>query len=126
MKEIGVLILYLFGSEAEGATTITSDIDIGVVLKEPRDLDDTRPLYSALYSELERVFKPTLVRELDIVFLQKAPLTLQYNVIRNGRILYEEDAVRRANYEERVTNSYLDFEPVLEYFDEIASRRYAK
>src|SRR3972149_7630751 len=91
MRELGVLAVYLFGSETEGTTTIRSDIDIGVVLKNPKNLEDMRPLYNALYSELSKLFKPTFLRELDIVFLQKAPLSLQYNAITRGKILYEED-----------------------------------
>ncbi|HWR58823.1 MAG TPA: nucleotidyltransferase domain-containing protein [Thermodesulfovibrionales bacterium] len=126
MKELGIIAVYLFGSEAEGTMTTRSDIDIGVVLEEPEDLEDTRPLYNALYAELSRVYKPTFLRDLDIVLLQKAPLTLQYNAITHGKILYEEDPVQRADYEESVTNSYLDFRPVLEYFNGIASRRYTR
>jgi len=49
MKKLGILAVYLFGSEAEGATTIRSDIDIGVVLKDPKNLEDTRPLYNTIY-----------------------------------------------------------------------------
>lgn len=125
MRELGVLAVYLFGSETEGTTTIRSDIDIGVVLKNPKNLEDTRPLYNAFYSELSKLFKPTFLRDLDIVFLQKAPLPLQYNAITRGKILYEEDPIQRADYEERVISQYMDFEPMLKYFDEIASKRYS-
>lgn len=124
MKELGIIAVYLFGSEAEGATTIRSDIDIGVVLKKPKNLEDTQPLYSAIYSEFSKTFKPTFLRELDIVFLQKASITLQYNAITYGKVIYEEDSIKRAEYEERVANQYLDFKPFFEYFDKIASKRY--
>jgi len=29
------------------------------------------------------------------------------------------------DYEERVINQYMDFKPILEYFDKVASKRYA-
>jgi predicted nucleotidyltransferase len=125
MKKLGVLAVYLFGSEVEGTTTIGSDIDIGIVLRASKNLEDSRLLYNAIYSELSKVFKPTFQRELDIVFLQKTPITLQYDAITYGRILYEEDPVKRADYEEKVVNLYMDFKPVLEYFDNVASKRYA-
>ena len=125
MKKLGILVVYLFGSEADGTTTVMSDIDVGLVLKNPKNLEDTRPLYNAVYSELSKVFKPTFLRGLDIVFLQNAPITLQYNAITFGRILYEEDPIKRADYEENVVNQYLDFKPVIEYFDSVASKRYA-
>jgi predicted nucleotidyltransferase len=124
MRKLGILAVYLFGSEAGGTITVRSDIDIGIVLKNPKNLGDTRPLYNAIYSGFSKVFKPTFLRELDIVFLQNAPITLQYNAITYGRVLYEEDPIQRADYEERVVNQYMDFKPVLEYFDTVASKRY--
>ena len=125
MKKLGILVVYLFGSEAYGTTTGMSDIDVGIVLKNPKNLEDTLPLYNAIYSELSKVFRPTFLKELDIVFLQNAPITLQYNAITFGRIIYEEDPIKRVEYEEKVVNHYLDFKPVIEYFDSIASKRYA-
>lgn len=125
MKNLGILAVYLFGSEAEKTNAVNSDIDIGILLKNKKQLEDTRPLYNAVYSELARVFKPTFLRELDIVFLRNAPLTLQYEAITKGKVIYEEDPVQRADYEEMVVNQYMDFKPVLEYFDKIASSRYA-
>ncbi len=125
MKKLGILAVYLFGSEAERITTVRSDIDIGIVFKYKKNLGDTRPLYNALYSEFSKIFKPTFLRQLDIVFLQNAPITLQYNAIAYGRVVYEEDPVQRADYEERVVNQYIDFKPLLEYFDIIALKRYS-
>jgi len=125
MKKLGIIAVYLFGSESEGATTIRSDIDIGIVLKDPKKLEDTLPLYNAIYSELSKVFKPTFFKEIDIVFLQNAPITLQYNAIIYGKVIYEEDPIQRADYEERVIKQYMDFKPILEYFDKVASKRYA-
>lgn len=125
MKKLGIIAVYLFGSESEGVTTIRSDIDIGIVLKDPKKLEDTLPLYNAIYSELSKVFKPTFFKELDIVFLQNAPITLQYNAIIYGKVIYEEDPIQRADYEERVIKQYMDFKPILEYFDKVASKRYA-
>ncbi len=125
MKKLGILAVYLFGSVAEGVASDSSDIDIGIVLKNPEYLEDTLSLYNALYEELSRIFRPTFHRELDIVFLQKAPKTLQYNAITSGRVIYEEDPVKRVEYEERVIKEYLDFKPILEYFDRAASERYA-
>jgi predicted nucleotidyltransferase len=125
MKKLGILAVYLFGSEAERTTTTRSDIDIGIVLKKPKNLEDTRPLYHTIYSEFSKIFKPTFLRDLDIIFLQNAPITLQYNAIAYGRVVYEEDPVQRADYEERVVNQYIDFKPLLEYFDIIALKRYS-
>ena len=125
LKELGVLAIYLFGSQAENTSTKMSDTDIGVVLRDPRQLKDDRSLYNALFIELQRVVKPGHAGKFDIVFLQKAPIPLQYNAITDGELLFEADPVKRADYEERVVDQYLDFKPILEYFDDISLKRYA-
>jgi hypothetical protein len=63
---------------------------------------------------------------LDIVFLQTAPLTLQYSAIKDGKILFEEDPRFTADYVNLVMNQYLDFKPVLDLFDQVSMERYAK
>lgn len=121
-KELGVSIVYLFGSKALGTSTSMSDTDLGVVLKERTALDNTRALYNDLYNVLAEQY-PT--KRLDIVFLQAAPLPLQYHTIKEGKVLFEEDPRITSDYEAYVINMYLDFKPVLEYLDKISSTRYA-
>ncbi len=122
LRELGISLVYLFGSRAVGTSTPMSDTDIGVVLKEPSALKDTRVLYKALYDLFADQFPSA---EIDIVFLQSAPLPLQLHASREGKILFETDAAVAPDYEARVTSMYLDFKPILEYLDESASERYA-
>jgi len=122
LKELGVSIIYLFGSRAGGTSTPMSDMDIGVVLKGEMTLYDSRTLYNDLYDLFSGLYP---LVELDIVFLQSAPLTLQYHAIREGKVLYEENPQLTADYEAYVISMYLDFKPVLEYFDAISSARYS-
>jgi uncharacterized protein len=123
LKKLGISIVYLFGSKAIGKGTPSSDIDIGVVFKNPSIAEDTRALYTILYELFSDLYP---VSKLDIVFLQKTPLSLQYSAIKDGKVLFEEDPVLRADYEYRVINQYLDFRPVLDFFDRIATERYGK
>ena len=64
--------------------------------------------------------------KVDIVFLQTAPLALQFFAIKEGKILWEGDARFTADYEDLVIQEYLDFRPVLDFFDRAAEERYAK
>ncbi|MBI3398570.1 MAG: nucleotidyltransferase domain-containing protein [Deltaproteobacteria bacterium] len=123
LKELGVSVVYIFGSEAVGKTTALSDRDIGIVLKKPAALQDTLALYKTLYGLFAELYPS---QKLDIVFLQTSPIPLQYNAMKEGKILFEQDPRRTADYEEYITDMYLDFKPVLEYFDSISSMRYAK
>lgn len=121
LKELGITIIYLFGSAAKGTQGPLSDIDIGLVFKDPSVLEDTRAIYGEIYDELAKLYPSS---RLDIVFLQKSPLPLQYYAFKEGKIIYEENPVSTAGYEEMITRLYLDFTPVQRYFDEIASKRY--
>ena len=122
-KELEISIVYLFGSRAMGRGSPSSDIDIGVVLKDSPSGKDTRALYQNLYDIFSGVY-PT--SKLDIVFLQVASLSLQYFAIKEGKVLFEEDPTFTADYENLVINQYLDFRPVLDFFDRVTMERYAK
>jgi predicted nucleotidyltransferase len=123
LKELEISIVYLFGSRAMGRGSRSSDIDIGVVLKDSPSGKDTRALYQNLYDIFSGVY-PT--SKLDIVFLQVASLSLQYFAIKEGKVLFEEDPTFTADYENFVINQYLDFRPVLDFFDRVTMERYAK
>lgn len=122
LKKLGISVVYLFGSKAVGLTTPLSDIDIGIVMKDSKTLEDTRALYTTLYGLFQELYP---AKKVDIVFLQKSPLQLQYHAIKDGKVLFEDDPGITADYESYVINMNLDFKPVLEYFDKAASMRYA-
>jgi len=123
LKQLGVSVVYLFGSRVTGGSNKLSDMDIGVVLKDLPLSGDTRVLYNALYKIFSELYSDS---KIDIVFLQKAPLSLQYSSIKDGKVLFEEDPILTADYEYRVVNQYLDFRPVLDFFDNIGIERYAQ
>jgi predicted nucleotidyltransferase len=123
LKGLQVSVVYLFGSGAIGKKTRLSDTDIGVVLKAPLFDKDTRSLYNFLNGLFSKLYRES---KIDIVFLQAAPLSLQYFAIKGGKILFEEDPLVTADYEQGVINQYLDFKPVLEFFNRSMGERYAK
>jgi len=123
IRKLGVSIIYIFGSRAVGRGSALSDVDIGVVLKNPPIDGDTRALYNKLYGLVSDQYPKS---KLDLVFLQTAPLALQFFAIRDGKVLFEEDSRYTADYECRVIQEYLDFRPVLDLFDKVTAERYAK
>lgn len=123
LKKLGVSIVYLFGSKAIGKGRPSSDTDIGVVFRNPSIAEDTRALYTILYELFSDLYRDAKV---DIVFLQRAPLPLQYFAIKGGKILFDEDPVFTADFENVIVNQYLDFRPILDFFDHVANGRYAK
>lgn len=123
LRETGVSIAYLFGSKVVGGESPLSDVDIGVVIRTSAIQEDTRSIYQRLYEIFTELFPNSKV---DIVFLQSSPLPLQYSAIKDGKILFEEDPVFTADYENGVVNHYLDFRPVLDYFDRVRMEQYAE
>lgn len=123
LEELGVFIVYLFGSKAIGRESGLSDVDLGLVLKQFPPGKDTRAIYHNLYGLFAEIY-PT--SKLDIVFLQTAPLSLQYFAIKEGKILFEKDPQFTVDYEESIIKQYLDFKPVLDYFDRVTMEKYAE
>ena len=96
-----VKFAYIFGSRARDDAGVLSDIDIAVYLD--RRLDAFRYRLT-LMEELARALKGA---DFDLVTLNDAPLTLQYEIIRDGKVL-KEDKKRRVDFETRVLSRYLD------------------
>jgi predicted nucleotidyltransferase len=117
LENLGVGLVYFFGSRAMGNQSPKSDADLGVVFFNRLLLNDSLKIYKALYKSFSKA--PFLSKdiELDIILLQLAPITLQFEVINLGRILYESSSTFRANYEEYVMKQYIDMKPKLDEFE---------
>jgi len=108
-----IQLVYLFGSAASGHMTPLSDIDIAY-------LDDGSADPFDFEIELEasvREMFPDAGR-IDLVHLADAPIALRYEIIRSGRLLFEDSDKVRASFEEETTKLYLDYEPVLKQYYE--------
>src|SRR3989344_3917781 len=106
-EEIGVSIVYLFGSSARGLATLHSDIDLGIVFAQPgKYASNTLDIYSKLYNSLvEALPKDYLKRrfenrehELDIVFLQFTPVSFQFEAATQGMVIYEKSTRAKFDY----------------------------
>jgi len=112
LEELGVSLVYLFGSYAEGVVSPSSDLDLGVVFTVvPQDHVQA---YQALYDLFTDAFPH---RQLDIVLLQQASLELRGDAIRHGTVLYESSLEARAVFEERTMLACADFAPLQREID---------
>ena len=118
LKRLGVAIVYLYGSQALGRSCRLSDVDVGVVLKDPKPLrqrERRTRLYLKIIDCVEPVFALNLSRqEMDLVLLQTASPVLQFEAINAGCPLFVADPVFRADYEASVMRDYLDIRPLVE------------
>ncbi|CAN5860389.1 hypothetical protein BH24ACT15_BH24ACT15_00500 [soil metagenome] len=78
--ESDVVAAYLFGSLATGGASSDSDVDVAVLLRTPPS--------PARHLELIDLVQQTVgPRRADLVILNQAPLTLAYQVLRDGQVL---------------------------------------
>jgi predicted nucleotidyltransferase len=126
-KKLGVAIVYLFGSQAEGRPGPMSDFDIGVVFTRPEEYrDNTLKAYSQLYDIFVDVLPKNYLRkrfetrlhEFDLVFLQFAPVSMQYKASKDGIVLYQNSLKSTADYKERAMHNYFDFRFIENIFNE--------
>lgn len=119
LKAIDVGIVYLFGSCATKKTDFESDLDIGIVFRNPSFLKKLKKR-SVVYNQLFPIFLDILPKdfkgELDLVFLQQASYSLQFEAINYGEVIYESSPIFTANYQENVLKNYLDIKPLIEKF----------
>jgi len=97
--------VYLFGSTAEGRARPESDIDLAVIASSSRIKEKKLDILS----ELAQVG----MCNVDLVFLNDQDLVLQYEAVRQNRLVYaREDFDRGATYS-KIMRKYLDLEPYL-------------
>jgi predicted nucleotidyltransferase len=120
LEELGVAVIYVFGSRISGKNLPFSDIDVGVVMKDPKLFQGkTTKLHSMVYDILASDLSdgPGGPR-LDISFLQKANPVLGMKAIKEGKILFESEPTLRADFEETVFLRYNDYRKLQREFQE--------
>lgn len=109
-----VVALYLFGSSAREQEDRLSDIDLALLL-DPETLPvDLFQVQLAYLGEINHILRTD---EVSFVLLNDCPLIVQYNVIRTGQILVDNNLQKRLAFERRVEDLYFDFKPYLDAYD---------
>jgi hypothetical protein len=106
-----VKVAYLFGSRAKGRVGPLSDFDIAILLDRHLNKQESFNYRLSLLNDLSSILK---TRKLDVVIMNNAPLLLNYNIIKKGKVLYCRDELARVRFETYVLSRYLD----RKYYDE--------
>lgn len=117
LEKIGVDALILFGSQAQNLAGPMSDFDFGALLHNNKDYflpDSKKLIYDVIYDMLSQ--KINKLVNIDIVFLEQAPMELQNHVANCGVVLYQTNPFMFAQFREKVINQYTDFEPLRNIF----------
>lgn len=104
LQKYHIKLLYVFGSYAKGNNNKNSDIDIAVLLDDNYNSMDKLNLIG----DLTLIFKRD---DIDLVILNTANPVLRHQIIKYGKIIYEENQDARVFFEAKVLSEYMDMEP---------------
>lgn len=97
-------LAYLFGSTSRGDKGKLGDFDLGVLLREPLEEQGMLQFQLKLLDDLVSLLKADKV---DLIIMNDAPLSLNYNIIKEG-ILLKDDEEKRIKFEKNIMSEYLD------------------
>jgi len=98
-----VRVAYLFGSAAQGKAGPLSDVDVGVFMDKRLDKKKMNRKKLMLVNEISDALNTD---NFDLVVMNDAPLLLNYNIIKNGRVL--KPGKERVQLETSLMSRYLD------------------
>lgn len=98
---------YIFGSLARGRFRPESDIDIAVLFS-PNITDKLERFERRL--ELEIALQEKLHRPVQVIDLMEAPLLLQHQVRKYGKLILEKDHRQRVCFEVNSRRRYFDMQ----------------
>ena len=107
-----VLFVYLYGSFLERDDF--HDVDIGTYFEE-RKFQDKDEIFSYALNLSARLTIETGI-DIDLHPLNLTPIPFSYQVIKNGKIIFERDDEERIKFETRTIDMYLDFKPKRGYY----------
>jgi len=100
-----IILVYLFGSVANGKEGILSDVDIAVLLDESLSKKERFDLQLKLISDLTAVLK---INNLDLIIINEAPLSLCYEIIKANYPLFIRNKGEKIDFEHKILSEYLD------------------
>ena len=109
-----IIALYLYGSSVTGKLREESDIDVAFLPSHKTSEEERLILIAKVEGMIEKLFREAgALREVSVLDLRGKylSLSLQYKVITEGILLYEEDALERFEFENAVKREYFDFVP---------------
>lgn len=115
----GVVLAYLFGSQAEGKAGPLSDVDIAVLLGPQLPKERWGEAQLNLINDLIGLFHRD---DIDVAILNQATPLFAYQVVCFGRVIYEDATHSAVDFAAYTIRRYADTAPLRrlakQYFDE--------
>ena len=103
---------WLFGSAARGELRPDSDVDVGLLLRDPaKKAADVYAMLGDLAARIEVVVAP---RTVDVVLLEHQGPVFAHEALIDGLLIVEHDRERRIDFEATTVMRGIDFRPTWE------------
>lgn len=99
-----VVVAYLFGSLVKREISPLSDIDIAVYLDERIPRNRQNEVHMTLLNELITI----LGDDLDLILMNSADLLMNFNIIKEGEIIYQRSETEKVMIESEIMDRYMD------------------
>jgi len=128
LKQLGVVAVYFFGSRVSKTHLPFSDIDLGIVVDNPKKRLDSKlgyfsKVYKAVTDDIPDGFDGV---KLDISFLQKASPALGMKAVQEGELIMDSFPGIRADFEENILKRYNDYLPLKREYEEANIKAFSK
>lgn len=119
-KKHGIEALYLFGSQATSKATPLSDYDFAVIFSSKIQKNEYGKKQSIVISELSVLVESK--KHIDLIVLndENTPLLLKFNIIKEGKLIFEADKNVRVDMEVSIMSKWFDWE----YYERLWSEIY--
>ncbi len=111
---------YLFGSYARDKQDQMSDVDMALLFHHEFPLEQMNQLELSIWKKLTAILQTD---EIDLLVLNQAPLTLQFEIIRTGKVICNNDNNQRIDFEIRTCARYWDFKKIKDEYDSSSLKR---
>jgi len=118
-KDEKVLFAYVYGSYARDSIHFESDIDVAVYL---RSSDVKGYIKKEEELTIELVTKIHMDR-IDLRILNVLPLLLQYNILKDGMLIFVKDDRERVDFETRVMDRFFELKPYVDEYQQMLSSK---
>lgn len=99
-----VVVAYLFGSLVKREISPLSDIDIAVYLDERIPRNRQNEVHMTLLNELITI----LGDDIDLILMNSADLLMNFNIIKEGEIIYQRSETEKVMIESEIMDRYMD------------------
>lgn len=105
-SEPDVVAAYLYGSLTRGEAGPLSDVDVALLVSDPRTGEAVRARTT------DALCRRLGTSRVDVVLLAESPPPLSYRVVRDGLLVASRDAAVLERFITRTVLQYLDFKPM--------------